>query len=137
MAARPKPKWKPHELCSRPVSSGPRRERDVAGHHDDRAVEQRALRADDPVGQPGAEDRGEVDGPAVGPDDAGGDALVDAEAALLGRVVQVDQQDPLHAVEGEPLPHLDAEEVGEDTGLPEEGLLVTGRLYLRGPSAHP
>ena len=51
----------------------------------------------------------------------GGGCLVDAEAALGGRVVQVVEQDALHAVEGEPLPHLDAEQVGQHSGMAEEG----------------
>ena len=116
--------------------TGQQGQRDVAEHHDHGAVEQRALRTDHPVGEPGAEDRGQVDGAAVRPDDPGGGGLVDAEAAVGRRVVQVDQQDPLHAVEGEPLPHLDAEQVGEDAGLSEELLLVAGLFRVRGRDSH-
>ncbi len=113
-----------------PGEAGDQRQRDVTGHHHDGAGEQRPLRAQHPVRQPGSEDGREVDAAAVGADDARGGPLVHAEAAVGHGVVQVDQQDPLHAVEGEPLPHLDAEEVGEDAGLTEEGLL--GGLLARG-----
>ena len=54
----------------------------------------------------------------------------DAQAALRRRVVQVDEQDALHAVEAEPLPHLDAEQVREDLRLPEESA-VDGRGVRR------
>ena len=96
------------------------REGDVARHHADRGVEEGALGTDQPVGEPGTEDGGEVDRTAVGPDDAGRDGLVDAEAALGGGVVEVDEQDALHAVEAEPLPQLHPEQVRQHTGLAEE-----------------
>ena len=51
---------------------------------------------------------------------------VQAEPAVGDRVVQVDQQDALHAVEGEPLPHLDPEQGRELARLPEEGLVILG-----------
>ncbi len=100
----------------------------MARHDDDRAVEQHALRAEQPVGDPGAEDRGEVDGAAVGADDAGCRGLVDPEAALGDRVVHVEEQDALHAVEAEALPHLDAEDVHERPRLPEEALVLASRI---------
>src|SRR5690349_5056013 len=45
-------------------------------------VEQHPLRAEQPVGQPGAQDRREVDGASVGADDAGRRGPVDAHATL-------------------------------------------------------
>jgi hypothetical protein len=89
-------------------------------------VEQHPFGAPQAVGQPRSEHRGQVDQAAVGADDAGGGRLVDAEAALGGAVVQVDQQDPLHAVEREPFPQLDTEQVGQRGWLAEERPLAAG-----------
>ena len=100
-----------------------------------RAEEQHALRAEQAVGDPRAEDRRQVDRAAVRADDAGRRRLGDPEAALGDGVVHVDEQDALHAVEAEPLPHLDAEDVRERPRLPEEPRVVVGAvLGRRGPS---
>ena len=100
----------------------------MPGHDQDRRVEERALGSDEPVGHPGPGDGAEVDQPAVGPDDPDGRVLGDPQSAVLDRVVQVEQQDALHAVEAEPLPELDAEQVGQYPRLAEEGPLVVLRL---------
>ena len=76
--------------------------------------------------------------------------LVDAEAAVGDRVVHVDEQDALHAVEAEALPHLHAEDVRQRPRLPEEpGVVAAGaggggsirsarrRSRCRGPRASP
>ena len=115
---------------------GKRRQGDVPGHDEDRRVEQRALGPDEPVGHPGPGDGAEVDQPAVGADDADRGVLGDPQSAVLDRVVQVEQQDALHAVEAEPLPQLDAEEVGQDPRLAEEGPLVVLRLLVDVGHAH-
>ena len=61
-----------HQADADADESRDRGERDVARHDHDGAVEQHALGAEQPVGQPGAEDRREVDQAAVRADDAGG-----------------------------------------------------------------
>ena len=89
-------------------------------HDYDCGVEEHALGAQDPVGEPGAKDGGQVHTAAVGPDEAGCDVAVDGESAFGDREVHVVQQDSLHAVEREPFPQLDAEQVGQHSRLPEE-----------------
>jgi hypothetical protein len=105
-------------------SPGQDREGDVAGHDEEGRVEQGAFGADEAIGHPSARDRAEVDQAAVGADNADGGVLGDPEAALLGGEVQVEQEDALHPVEAEPLPQLDAEQVGQDARLTEERFLV-------------
>ncbi len=124
-----------HEAGREADESRQEGERDVARHDHDRAVEQHPLRAEQPVGQPRPEDRREVDRAAVRADDAGRDALVDAESALADGVVHVDEQDALHAVEAEPLPHLHAEDVRQRERLAEEPGVVVADLVLGLPVA--
>ena len=108
-------------------------EHDVAEHDDDRAVEEHALRPEQPIGDPRPEDRREIDGAAVRADDPRRDGLVHPEAALGDRVVHVEEQDALHAVEAEPLPQLHAEDGREGSRLPEEaGVLVSAALRIDG-----
>src|SRR3546814_4535902 len=86
----------------------------------DRAGEQHPLRAEQTVGDPRTEDRGEVHRAAVRADDAGGHRALDAEPAFGHGEVHVDEQDALHPVAAEALPHLDAEHVRESPRLAEE-----------------
>ena len=120
-AAAERDEQEPHDHAG---GAGQERERDVPGHDDDRAPEQHPLRAEHPVGQPRAEDRRQVDRPAVGADHPRGRRLRDPEPLVLHRVVEVDEQDALHPVEREPFPHLHAEDGREGSRLAEEGLLV-------------
>src|SRR3546814_15342656 len=62
----------------------------------DRAGEQHPLRAEQTVGDPRTEDRGEVHRAAVRADDAGGHRALDAEPAFGDGEVHVDEQDALH-----------------------------------------
>ena len=116
-----------HEADADAREAGQDGERDVPGHDDDGADEQHALRAEHPVGQPRPHDRGQVDGAAVGADDAGRGGLVHREAALGDGVVEVDEEDALHPVEAEALPHLDAEDVRQRPRLPEEPRIAIAR----------
>ena len=92
----------------------------MATHHQDGGVEQGALGAEHSVGNKRRCEAGKVDQPTVGAHDGGGRGLVHSEATTSHLVVHVVDDDRLHAVEGEALPHLDTEEVGEATWLPEE-----------------
>ena len=93
----------------------------MAAHHHHASVEDGALHAEHPVGDPAAEDGGEVDQPAVGADDAGRGGLRQLEAAVGQRVVEVVPQDREHPVEREPLPELDAEKIGQADRMAEHG----------------
>jgi hypothetical protein len=86
---------------------------DVARHDQDGRAEQHALRPEEPVREPGAEDGGEVDAATVGADEAGRHGLWNLKATLGGREVHVVEEDPLHSVEGEALPHLYGEKAGQ------------------------
>ena len=107
---------------------GKGREGEVTEHDQHRGVEERTLRADEPVGHPGPDDRAtgrprrrthrRSRRPCPG----------DPEAASSVRVVEVERQDALHAVEAEPLPQLDAEQVGQYAWLAQESPLVVLRL---------
>ena len=94
-------------------------QRDVAAHDHHAAVEDGAFHSEYPVGDPAAEHGGQVDQPAVGADDAGCGGLRQLEAAIGERVVEVVAQDREHPVEREPLPQLDAEQVGQADRMAE------------------
>ena len=99
-------------------------EADVAGHDQDGGAEQHLFGTEEPVREPGTQDGGEVDAAAVGADEAGGQGLVDPQAALSGREVHVVEQDALHAVEGEALPHLYGEEAGQHLWVAKKGRIA-------------
>ena len=102
--------------------AGKQTEREVSGHDDEGRPEQHPFAAEQSVGKPSTEDGREVDRAAIGADDSGRHRLGQAKPAIGCRVVQVEQQNALHAVEAEPLPHFNAKDVGQGTGLPEEAV---------------
>ena len=95
-------------------------------HDADSGVEEGTLGAEDAVTEDTAEDCHEVHDCTVRADNAGGEVLVEAQAALVGGVVQVVDHDALHAVEGEALPHFYGEQVCEHAWVAEEGLGFLG-----------
>lgn len=109
---------------------GDEAQRHVAGHDEDAAEEHRPLGPEEPVGHPSAQDGEQVDGTAVGAHDARGRGAVDAQSAVGRGDVHGQQDDALHAVEGEAPPQLDAEQVRQHAGLAEEEP-VTGTGEVR------
>ena len=107
-------------------NAGDEGEGDVARHDADSGVEEGTLGAEEAVTEDTAEDCHEVHDCTVCADNAGGEVLVEAQAALVGGVVQVVNHDALHAVEGEALPHFYGEQVREHARVAEEGLGVLG-----------
>ena len=91
-------------------------------HNADSGVEEGTLGAEETVTEDTAEDCREVHDCTVRTDNAGGEGLVETQAALVGGVVQVVDHDALHAVEGETLPHFYGEQVREHARVAEEGL---------------
>ena len=87
----------------------------------DAAAEHRALRAEQAIGDPAAEEAEQVGAAEVQPVDGAGGLVIEAEAALRdGRHHEQDQH-RAHAVVGEALPHLGEEAGGESQRLAEEG----------------
>ena len=95
---------------------------DVAKHDHHGCIEQHALATEQAVCEPGTQDGCEINATTVGTHDAGGDLDVDTQATLGHGVEHVQEQDALHAVEGEALPHLHTKDGGELTRLTEESL---------------
>jgi hypothetical protein len=94
---------------------------------------------DQPVGDPSARERGQIDACGVQAVDGRGSAVIDAEAALCDGGDQKEHQHGPHAVIGEPLPHLGEEQGGEAARMPQkgcahDGALTTARSRWR---AHP
>ena len=85
------------------------------------AREHGALRTDQPVRDPAAGQRCEIDPRGIQPVDRRGRLVVDAEAAVRDRGDQEKHQHGAHAVVGEPLPHFREEQRGEATRMPEKG----------------
>ena len=102
-----------HEADGYPAQTGNHRESDVAAHHRHTAVEHRAFHAEQAVGDPATEHGREIDQPAVGADDARRGALRQFEATICDRVIEVVTEDREHPVEGESLPELHPEQVGQ------------------------
>ncbi len=107
-------------------NAGDEGEGDVTRHDADGGVEEGTLGAEEAVTEDTAEDCHEVYDCTVRTDNAGGEVLVEAQAALVGGVVQVVDHDALHAVEGEALPHFYGEQVREHARVAEEGLGFLG-----------
>lgn len=101
--------------------SGQHGQRDVPGHHNDAAVEQGALHAEQPVGDPAAEHRGQVDQTTVGANQADRGVLGQTQTAVGRRIVQVVPEDGDHSVERKTLPQLDSEEVDQPDRVAEQG----------------
>ncbi len=100
------------------------RQRNVACHDQDGRAEQDPFRTEEPVSQPGAKNGGEVDSAAVGAHQPCGQALLDFEAALRSGEVHVVEEDALHAVEGEALPHFHGEEAGQHLWVAKKGSIA-------------
>ncbi len=83
--------------------------------------EHRVPRADQPIRDPPAGQRGEINARRVQPVDRHGGLVVDAEAALADGGDQEQNQDGAHAVVGEPFPHLGEEQGGEAARMPQKG----------------
>ena len=81
----------------------------MAGHHDDAGDKQGTLRAPNAVGQPRTENGGQVNAAAVRADNAAGQGFIHTQTALTRGVIQINQQDALHTVEGKTLPQLNME----------------------------
>ena len=103
------------------VHTGNKGKRDMTAHDEDARVKQGAFRAPEAVGQPAAENGGEVNAAAVSADDTARDRFAEAEAALADAVVEVNGEDALHPVEGKALPQLDMKQRGELARMAEEG----------------
>ena len=86
------------------------REREVAGRDQQPAVPDRALLADQPVGDPAAGQRGQIDAGRIEPVDRIGIVAVEPQAAGLRRRDHRQHQDRAHAVVAEALPHLGEEQ---------------------------
>ncbi len=99
----------------------------VAAGDEDAAPEHGPVGAEDPVGEPSAGDGDEVDHGPVGRRDGGRGARGHAQAAVRRRVGEVEDEDGLHAEEGEALPDLQPGEGGEAPRVAEEGVVVLGR----------
>ena len=81
----------------------------MAGHHDDAGDKQGTLRTPNAVGQPRTENGGQVNAAAVRADNAAGQGFIHTQTALTRGVIQINQQDALHTVEGKTLPQLNME----------------------------
>ena len=103
------------------VHAGDEGKCDMAAHDEDARVKQGAFRAPEAVGQPAAEDGGEVNTAAVSADDTARDRLAEAEAAFADAVIEINGEDALHPVEGKALPQLNMKQRGELARMAEEG----------------
>ena len=92
----------------------PQRDSDAPDEH-------RVPRPDQPIRDPPAGQRGEIDARRVQPVDRRGGLVVDAEAALADGGDQEQHQYGAHAVVGEPFPHLGEEQGGEAARMPQKG----------------
>ena len=92
----------------------------MPGHHHHARIKQRALRAPQTVGQPTAQNGGKVNAAAVSADDTARHRLIDAQAAFAGLVIQINQQDALHAVKRKALPQLNLKQRGKLPRMPEK-----------------
>ena len=104
---------------------------EVAGHDDDAAKPDRALCAQQPVGNPAAWQRDEVDGGRVQAIDRGRRAVGKAEPAgddLIGH--EQHQQRP-HAVVAETLPHFREEQRGKAARMAHDFAFSAQRYCIR------
>ena len=81
----------------------------MADHYDNAGDKQGTFRTPNAVGQPCAENRGQVNAAAVRADNAAGQGFIHTQTALTRSVIQINQQDALHTVEGKTLPQLNME----------------------------
>ncbi len=94
-------------------------EGEVAGGEGDAAPEHRVALADQPVGDPAAGQRHQVDGGGIEPVDGPAGGVGKAEAAVLRLGHQEKQQQGPHAVVAEALPHFREEKRGEAARMSE------------------
>ena len=78
-------------------------------HHHYTRQKQRFFRAQDAVRQPTAQDGGQIDTAVIRTHDTGSLGFIHAQAALGDLVIQINQQDGLHAVERKTFPQLNVE----------------------------
>ena len=81
----------------------------VPQHHHYARQEQRFFRAQDAVRQPTAQNGGQIDTAVIRAHDAGGLGFIHAQTTLGNLIIQINQQDGLHAVERKTFPQLDVE----------------------------
>ena len=109
-----------HQACDQAWNARQEGQCDVARHDHDGRTEEDLFGAEETVGEPGAEDRRQVNATTVRAHQTSGEPLVNGKSALLGGEVHVVEQDSLHAVEGESLPHFHGEEAGQHLWVAEE-----------------
>lgn len=92
----------------------------VSADEEPGAGEEGAFGAEDAVADPSAGEGAQVEEGAVGADEGGGLGGGQSEATVGGLEVEVVDEDGLHAVEAESLPHLDAHHGGhgDRVGVP-------------------
>ena len=111
-----------HQTHYQPRNARQQRQRNVPQHHHDARIEQRALGPQHPIGQPAAQDGGQIDTAPIDADNAARQPLVDAQPSPCDLIVEVDEQDALHPVIGKTLPQLDVKERGQRPGMAEESV---------------
>ena len=109
------------EACNHAADAGDEGEGDVAEHDEEAGVIEGAFCTEDAVGDPAAEDAGEVNAAAIRPGDAALDRLAEAEAAIADAVVEVHGEDAVHPEKGKTLPQFDVKERRKLARLAEEG----------------
>ena len=106
------------EIEHRRIGGQPQAE--TAEGDEDAAVQHCLLGADQPVGDPAAGQRDDVDRGGVEPVDGGGRLVIETEAAARDGVDQEQHQQGAHAVVAEAFPHLGEEQRGEAARMAEE-----------------
>jgi hypothetical protein len=104
------------------------RHAEVPGRDQDAAVEHRAPRPEQPIGDPPARQARHVDARGVEAVDRPGNGGVEAQAAGRDRCRHEQDEQRPHPVVAEPLPHLGEEENGEAARMTEERMVVRTRV---------
>jgi len=105
---------------------------EIAGDDQHCAAHHRALRAEQPVGDPAAEEAEEIGAADVHAVDVVRGLVIKTQATLGHRRHHEQDEDPAHAVVGEPFPHLGEEQGGEAARLAEDR---PGRRGSRGEAS--
>ena len=92
----------------------------MSEHHDDAREEEGFFRTPYSVGKPRAQNGGQVHAAAVCADNTACKGFVYPQTSFVGSVVEVNQQDALHSVEGKTFPQFNMEEGGKLEGMPKE-----------------
>ena len=96
------------------------REHEVPAHDNDPAEPDCALRAPEPVGDPAARQRDEIDGRGVQAIHRRGRLVAETEPAVLDLIDHEQHEQRAHAVVAEALPHFREEQSSETPGMPGE-----------------